>query len=305
MLVDVYPESYCKNPNSFASPRYRNHRWACSAGFFESVNYTFADEGNFTNLNVDVKYNFKFGIGESVFKVVNGSFTDISSFAICINQTIDSYKLSYGEIQYETSGHVSRRYYMFEGQNLSNSTTSPHTLYDLVDGDAASFLFEIKNTFLNPFINKYVGLLRWYPEEDEYKIVEIARTDEDGKTIMKVKTEDVDYRVAVYELDGELIKLANPVRMACLVTPCTYSLTIIQIEEEYFDVYDIESSLTFDEDNNRFVLIWNDPTQLTNSMRLLVYKETGLQEIVICNSTGSDINSFIALRCESTSSPNS
>jgi len=115
----------------------------------------------------------------------------------------------------------------------------------------------------------------------------MARTDEDGKTIMKVKTEDVDYRVAIYELNGELIKLAEPVRMACLVEPCTYTLVIIQEEQEYFDVYDIENSLIFDSDNNRFVFIWNDPTQLTGSMRLLVYKETGLQEIVICNSTAS------------------
>ena len=260
---------------------------ACSAGFFESVNYTFADEKNFTDLRVDLKYNFKFGIGELTSNVVNGSFTNTSSFAICINQTMDSYKLGYGEIQYETSGYVSRRYYMFEYQSLSNSTTSSHVLYDLVNGDATSFLFEIKNTFLNPFIDKYVGLMRWYPEEDEYKVVEMARTDEDGKTIMKVKTEDVDYRVAIYELNGELIKLAEPVRMACLVEPCTYTLVIIQEEQEYFDVYDIENSLIFDSDNNRFVFIWNDPTQLTGSMRLLVYKETGLQEIVICNSTAS------------------
>lgn len=259
---------------------------ACAAGMFASINYTFAGERNLTALNANIKYNFKFGIGNLTANVVSGTFTDISSFRICINQTIDSYKLGYGEIEYDLSGFVSRRYYMFEEQTLSNSTTNNITIYQLESGKATSFLFEIKNTFLNPYTNKLVGLLRWYPQNDEYKVVELSKTDEDGKALMKVEVEDVDYRIGVWDLDGTLIKLAEPIRMACLIEPCTYSLTIITEEEVYFDIYGIESSLTFDEDNNRFVYIWNDPSQLTTSMRLIVVKESGFQEVVICNETG-------------------
>lgn len=260
---------------------------ACSAGNFAAVNYTFADERNLTSLNANIKYNFKFGIGDLTANVVSGTFTGISSFAICINQTMDSYKLGYGEIEYDLTGYVSRRYYMFEGQALSNSTTNNITIYQLESGKATSFLFEIKNTFLNPYVDKLVGLLRWYPQENEYKVVELAKTDEDGQSLMKVEVEDVDYRIGVYNLDGTLIKLAEPVRMACLIEPCTLTLTIISDDVSYFDAYGIESSLTFDEDNNRFVYIWNDPSQSTESMRLLVIKESGFQEVVICNSTGS------------------
>ncbi|GAG90481.1 unnamed protein product, partial [marine sediment metagenome] len=87
--------------------------------------------------------------------------------------------------------------------------------------------------------------------------------------------------------DGSLIKLADPLRMACLIDPCTYTLKITQEVEEYFDIYGIESSLTFDEVNDRFIYIWNDPSQLTQSMRLSVVKDTGFQEINICNDSGS------------------
>jgi len=176
---------------------------------------------------------------------------------------------------------------MFKEQPLSNSTTNNITIYQLELTEATSFLFEIKNTFLNPYVNKLIGLLRWYPQNDEYEVVELAKTDEDGQTLMKVEEEDVDYRIGVYHLNGSLIKLASPDRMACLIEPCTYSLTIISEEEVYFDIYGIESSLTFNEDDNRFVYIWNDPSQLTSSMRLIVVKESGFQEVVICNSTGS------------------
>ncbi|GAG99164.1 unnamed protein product, partial [marine sediment metagenome] len=53
---------------------------ACSAGFFETINYTFSDEGNLTSLNSTIDYNFKFGIGNYSSEVIMGSFTDINSF---------------------------------------------------------------------------------------------------------------------------------------------------------------------------------------------------------------------------------
>jgi len=90
---------------------------------------------------------------------------------------------------------------------------------------------------------------------------------------MKVKVEDVDYRVGVYERDGTLIQLAAAVRMACLVNPCTYTLQVDSAETDFFSVYDVESTLVYDSDNSRFVFTWNDASQATDSMRLDVYKE--------------------------------
>jgi len=260
---------------------------ACDSGFFSAVFYNFYNAENLTNLNADVTYNFRFGIGNLTSMVVNGGYEDTSSLRICINETIDSYKLGYGEIQYNGDGYVDRRYYMYEGQPLSNSSQANHTLYLLPTADSTSFIFEFKNTFLNPYIDKLVALLRWYPDEDEYKVVEMAKTDDHGSTVMKVHTEDVDYRVGLYEKDGSLLKLAEPVRMACLVDPCTYTLKVIHDPVDFQTLYDIESSLTWDEDNNRFVYIYNDPDQHTTQMRLYVYKDMGFQEILICNDTAT------------------
>ena len=115
----------------------------------------------------------------------------------------------------------------------------------------------------------------------------MAITDGDGKSVMKVHTEDVDYRIGVYEKDGTLVKLADPVRMACLIDPCTYTLRITSDDRDYFEVNDIESSLTYDSTLERFVYIWNDPSQNTVKMRLLVKKDLGFQDTIICNETGT------------------
>ena len=258
---------------------------ACAAGMFSSVFYNFSDSENLTALNTNIAYNFKFGIGDLDNYVVNGLLIDKASFRICINNSVDSYKLGYGEIEYGATDYIDRRYYMYEGQLLSNSTQANHTLYLLPTVSSTSFIFEFKNTFLNPYTDKLIALLRWYPEEDEYKVVEMAKADDAGKTVMKVHTEDVDYRVGLYYLNGSLIKLADPVRMACLVDPCTYTLKVIHDPVDFDIIYNIESSLTWDEDNNRFVYVFNDPSQLTSQMRLHVYRDAGFQEILICNDT--------------------
>jgi len=260
---------------------------ACPAGYFETANYTFKDANNLTDQNMSIDYNFEYGTGDSSSKELYGNFVDTDIFRICINETQGDYKLGYGEINYDSTGYVERRFYMFEEFPLSNETGNAYTLYNLPTASATSFIFEVKDAQLTPYNNKYLNLLRWYPELDEYKIVEAAYTDGDGKTVMKVKVEDVDYRVGVYERDGTLIQLAAAVRMACLVNPCTYTLQVDSAETDFFSVYDVESTLVYDSDNSRFVFTWNDASQATDSMRLDVYKETGLQSILICNSSAT------------------
>jgi len=261
---------------------------SCGTGYFDTINFTFAGAENRTKLTaMNVKYNFEYGTGNSSSKEVYGNLSSVSSFRICINKSISTYKIGYGEIDYQKTGFVERRFYLYQDQALSNTTTTEHILYDLANGFATSFIFEVKNTFLNPYTNKLLALLRWYPELNAYKVVEMAKTDGDGKTVMKAHTEDIDYRVGLYYLNGSLIKLADPVRMACLVNPCSYTMRVVATETDYFSLHDVESSLTFDSVNERFVFIWSDAGQTVNSMRLQVYKDAGYQQVQICNSTAT------------------
>lgn len=299
--------NYTLNGNNYATPQqnqtvlYLTPLIVAASCNDKAIAFNALDEQNLTSLNVDINYNFKFGFGSNnTLKAVYGSLTNVNPFYLCINSTVsNAYTLGYGEIDYQATGgtHVLRRYYTFEGKVLSNVTENV-TLYDLANAQATSFLIEAKDSTLSPYVQKFLGLLRWYPQLNTYNLVEMAQTDENGRSIMRVKAEDVDYRVALWDVNGTLIKLNDPTRFACLTQPCTYSFTVFPTDQDYTSATGIQQSLTFNETTSRFVYVWNDPSGRTQTMNLTVYRETGVAVGPICESIGT--GAIGAIQCDVT-----
>lgn len=272
----------------------------CAVGLSEAFCYDFKDEDNRTILNGTVDYNIQYGVGNASFTTYNGSLNETYNFCICINATNnDAYDIGYGELQYAQTGYTDRRHYIFENQRLTNITIND-TLFLLENSKATSFLFSFEGTSLDPFEGKYASLIRWYPDLDTYDTVDMGKTDNKGQTIMRVMTEDVDYRVGLYHTNGSLIKLLSAVRFACLSSPCTYSSIIDLSETDYTSVYGVEGSLTFN-NIDTFTFAYNDPSQSTEEITMKVYLEgstnsplictdiaTGYTGVVSCNISGYD-----------------
>lgn len=266
---------------------------ACSAGLTQVMNFTFKDEENLTALtNMIFKYNIKYGISDTSGAEKFGQLTGVSQVSLCLNVSESPiYDIGFGEINYLREGYSERRYYIFENTRLSNNTQNI-SLYSLTNADSTSFLVEIRAPTLTPLTGKYTTLLRWYPDLDEYKVVEMGRTDDKGQTIKKVKTEDVDYRIGIYETNGLLIQLINPIRMVCLVSPCSYTITVksssgVTLEE----ITNIESSLTYSA--GVFTYVYNDPSQNTDEMTLKVFRISGTRDIPICTSNSTEFTGIL------------
>jgi hypothetical protein len=266
---------------------------SCPAGLSKVMNFTFFDESNLTSLsNMKVKYNFKYGVSNATGATQFGSI-NATEFSLCLNTTQSpTYQFGYGEIEYSKTDYSSRRYYVFDNTRVSNVTTYI-PLYSLPNFQSTSFLIEIREPTLTPFVNKYTTLLKWYPNLNEYKVVEMGKTDDKGQTVKKVKVEDVDYRVGVYETDGTLIYLANPIRMVCLASPCTYSLTVRESESYTFDdLYNIQADIVYS--GGIFTLTYNDPSQNTELMELKIYRIGGMaSDVEICSSNSSSFTGII------------
>lgn len=272
----------------------------CSAGLTKVFNFDFKTETNLTSINADtVDYLFKYGLGgNSTGFEIYGTLTNITTLAVCLNSSYPYYTVGYGELKYKSDGYTDRSYYIF--QNTRSTIPAINiTLYYLQNAIATSFQVVAESTTLDPYEDKYIQLLRWYPNLNTYNVVEMGETDETGSTVVRVKSEDVDYRIGLYELNGSLIKLAEPIRMVCLTSPCEYTLRVSPADTDYTSFLGVESSLEYDEDTEIWLYTYNDPSQTTSEMELTIYKDTGTSRIEICSSTGT--GSVGAISCDTTS----
>lgn len=264
----------------------------CAAGFYPSLNFTFYKEVGLGILEATtIDYNFQYGAGSGYTQVTSGTLANTTNFTICINSSL-TYVLGYGEIDYSITGYSDRRYYLFNSTRLVNSTTNT-SLYALDSADSTPFQLTATTTTLDPYVDHYISLLRWYPSINEYKIVEMGKTDDNGQTVVNVKTNDVDYRLGLYEADGTLVKLLNPIRMVCQTTPCVYSIITTGEEIDLTTFLNVEQSLTFNETTKIYTFIWNDPSQTTNSMNLLVWKDSGTESTLVCNQSANEFTGIL------------
>ena len=266
---------------------------ACTTGLSKVMNFSFANEMNLTTLeNVTIRYNFKYGISNTTGAVTYGDLT-ATELSVCLNTTESSYyNIGYGEVEYELNGYTARRYYVFDGTRVTNVTTE-NTLYLLPDADSTSFLIEVQDSTQVPYVGRYTTLLRWYPSLNEYIVVEMGKTDDKGQTVKKVKVEDADYRIGIYETDGTLIYLASPIRMVCLTSPCSYTLTVKSESTYTFDeVLKIQADISYAD--GIFTLTYNDPSQNTENMELRVYQIGGsASDNQICSSNGTSFTGIL------------
>lgn len=252
-----------------------------------AYNFTLIDEANFSHLNGTIEYNFKYGSDNSTFIWDYGTFSDITSLYVCINDSISiNWTLGEGQIFYKAPGFVERRYYLFDDSVLSNETNHIN-LYDLFTADQTSFKLEVEDTSLSPYQNKFTSLIRWYPGQNSYNVVEMGLTDEYGDTVIHARAEDVDYRIGVHERNGSLIKLEDPTRFVCLIDPCTYTLKISPSDQDLTSVFDIDYSFTFNSTLNLWSFVYSDRSQKTSSINLTVYKITGTSVYPVCSNTVS------------------
>lgn len=262
---------------------------ACPAGTSYAMNFSSYWEQNLSNVNMSANYYITYGLAGSIGSyTLNGSITNVGNLSICINNSQPYYDITYGEIDYSVVGATNRRYYIFENTRVTNTSIAV-PIYALETTNSTSFLFTAQTTTLIPYKNYYIGLLRWYPSINSYNLVDMGKTDDSGQTVLNVKTEDVDYRIGLYEADGTLVKLLNSIRFICQTNPCTYSVSVDPNPLDLTSYTNIQSNLSFNPTSKIFTFTWNDPSQASQTMNITVYKG----DDAICTSSASGYTGVI------------
>jgi len=245
--------------------------WENISGYNQTIYQIYVDSCGSTTNDTTLNITFKDEIGlekvstdfESYFKVWknyinlyrNYTFNDtgVDSYKICIYPNWTTYYTD-ALILYDSTLYSQRTYY-YVNQTLTNTTTYD-TLYLLSTANTTDVTLTLTDEEDNKLVGYYVDLLRFYPAENLFRTVEIGKTDEDGSVL-----EHVLYKTGLYKWRfrsrNTIIKETGENFISS--TTLNYQLILgVPYLEDYMQLGDISSGLTWNNVTNTFTFSWSD-----------------------------------------------
>ncbi|KKL59201.1 hypothetical protein LCGC14_2217720, partial [marine sediment metagenome] len=204
----------------------------CNVTFtVETLNFTAFDEQ--TLLPVDpfrFSADFEFWLGTgSVFK--NNSFenSSASSVQLCIQPGTEEYEIN-AVVEYDEGSGTSYtiRNYYFQNDFIDN-VSEDIGLGLLFSNQSTSFILKVQDADILPLPNALVFTQRFYAGLGEFRTVQVAKTDDNGKSVGFFEVETADYRFII-KRDGEVLLVTPTQNRSQKVvgeeTPFTLTFTI-------------------------------------------------------------------------------
>ncbi len=179
----------------------RIHLEECGGGFTtEALNFTVYDEQNLSRIDpflFDGDFDQWLGTG-TVKRQSNFSQSSISEQTLCIAPEDETFFID-STIEYDEAGsgttYTLRNYY-FQNDTISN-VSQDIFMYLLQSSSSTSFILKVQDNALLPVANVLIETNRFYPGLNEFRIVQIAKTDDLGKSVGFFETEIVDYKFII------------------------------------------------------------------------------------------------------------
>ena len=173
--------------------------------------------------NISIETVFIYYINDiSVNKTFVSSFNQ-NNVSFCLDPPIENVKV-FGEISYDDDLHVKERHFiLFE--SFTNSTTTNISLYNIAASESTSFLV-FTETEGAPYPDVYMKLKRQYLNLNDFVVVEMAKADSFGQTVLHFVTEDEIYKIDFYDEDGNLVLTTEPFQAVCIDNVCSMSFKV-------------------------------------------------------------------------------
>jgi len=291
------------------------HIETCDATFTtQSLNFTTYDERNLSRVSpYSFDGTFDIWLGSGSIKRSN-NFTNSSTtrelFCISPNATY----FTDAQIDYnigENSTFYTTRNYFLQNDTINNISQDIF-LYLLETDIATSFILKVQDDNLLPLENHLIKIERFYPGENLFRIVQISKTSENGKTIGFFETETVDYRFIISK-DALILLITSQQKIVGETAPFTLTFTIGENLGKPWktleNLTDLQSSLVFNNSNGLVTYTYIDTSGNFSLGTLIVEREnfsfatnTALCNMnssqssatIICNMSGNTTGTFIA-----------
>ena len=219
-------------------------------------------------------------------------YTSTNPFAICFNATMSSGESYVADLQVKYFGDEHER----EFYHIQNSTITTDdfptniTLYDLANSSSQSFEITFKDASFLPVENALIQIQRKYISEGLFRIVEIPKTDTEGKTLGHFVLNDIVYTLVVIK-NGETLGTFNNVRVVCQnpnLEDCTIPLNAVTttIQPEDFTVLDdFTFTLDYNKTSREVESIFTIPSSTVGTVLLNVTLNDALGNTTVCSDT--------------------
>ncbi len=259
----------------------------CSVNTVVLYNYTIVDEGNQSELiNTTAELNINLLDIEREIYIFNFSlkYSNINSFAVCINENISTSTFVVDSIvKYESLGY-SIEYYNIVNAIITNTTIPQEiTLYDLISGDATDFKITFKAEDFTFVENALIFINRQYiAENNTFKTVELPKTDSNGQTVGHFVRNDVLYNIVVIKDGVVLGNFENQIAFCEDVAIGNCQMVLEATPED---------APTFDYNEQLGIIFQSIPTYNENTSRVSFSFSTddGTVKTVLMNVTRDDI----------------
>jgi len=227
--------------------------------------------------------------------------------ALCLSNTTATINAD-GYIQY--NGTYKHRYYMLN-QSLNGSITSIFLYNYNTTTDKSTLDAQTVTSAYVGYPNLYVKLMRYYPSENLYRLVQMDKSDEFGKSYFHVKEEE-DYKFIIQDYTT-ILKTTNALKFYCpTVDDCIVKIVVSETPSSFAEFTDYTTS--YDETTRIFTLIYNDVTGDTDGVTVTAVSHedngtrlwcntsaTGATGTLTCNLTG--IEGIVYINAYRTASP--
>ncbi len=262
----------------------------CNATYTNTtLNFTAYDEVNLTRVSpFDFDGTFDFWLGGGTVKRNNSFSSNQTELTLCIapqNKTFYTDAIiSYGD----KAGVYKDRNYYFDDKVITNSTQNI-SLYLLSTSVDTTFILEVEDESLVAVADALIFIQRYYPGEDIYRTVQIARTDENGESVGFFETETVDYKFIIKKAGVTLLETGKQ-KVVPKTTPYTLTFKIgeglVKPWKEFEDKEELEVDLFFNKSTNITTFTYTDTSGTFSQARLLVLLENASSDnTIICNKT--------------------
>lgn len=230
---------------------------------------------------------------------LNGS----NYYEICISPNFTTF-LTDAHIRYFNTSYSTRNYFL-ENYTVDNKTDNI-SLYLLETTLSSPISFEIRESNgINPAASVVIQALRFYPDENVYRIVAMALTDGDGKGFSYLKMNTVFHKFKLYR-DGEFKReieqgVLGGADVAAGLT-LTYSLTVTSLAE-IMEIYEqVVGSCTSNNATAIVTCTYADSSTHLQTMYLTVQRLSNVSWTAIC--TNSSITDNGTLTCDASGGGN-